>query len=122
VSEPRVLVSGERVLEVRDRAAACHDCVIGTLFLRSCDRHVTAFSVGSKVGGGSGCPTKSSSLREPRARFLIAKDDDVLAALEDELEVAAAQRLLRPPAVDDAPLLPHERDAAPVDPLRRALH
>ena len=58
VSEPRVLVSGERVLEVRDRAAACHDCVIGTLFLRSCDRHVTAFSVGSKVGGGPGCPDK----------------------------------------------------------------
>src|SRR4029079_3866163 len=44
----------------------------------------------------------------------VVEDDGVLAALEHELEVAADDRLLRPPAVDDAPLLPYERDAAVV--------
>src|SRR5262249_40625958 len=56
-----------------------------------------------------------SSLREPAPAFLIPEDDDVLAGLEDDLEVAAAHRLLRPPAVDDTPLLSHDRDRLAVD-------
>ena len=39
--------------------------------------------------------------------------------LEHDLEVAAVDRLLRPPAVDDPPLLPDERHALTVDALRR---
>ena len=47
------------------------------------------------------------------------EDDGVLAGLEHELEVAADDRLLGPPAVDDAPLLADERDRLVVD-LRAA--
>ena len=52
---------------------------------------------------------------------LVAEDDGVLAALEHDLEVAAADRLLRPPAVDDAPLLADERDRLVVDLPRRSV-
>src|SRR5439155_9708991 len=48
------------------------------------------------------------------------EDDGVLAALEHDVEVAAAHRLLRPPPVDDPPLLAHERDRLPVDARRLA--
>ena len=54
-------------------------------------------------------------------RLAVAVDDGVLARLEDEVEVAAVDRLVRPPAVDDPPLLPHGRDALPVDALRDAV-
>ena len=50
------------------------------------------------------------ALGEPAAPRLVVEDDGVLAGLEHDLEVAADDRLLRPPAVDDAPLLAHERD------------
>jgi hypothetical protein len=43
------------------------------------------------------------------------EDDGVLACFEDDLEVAAHDRFFRPPAVDDAPLLAHERDRCVVD-------
>ena len=51
--------------------------------------------------------------------FLVAKDDRVPAALEHDVEVAPVDGLLRPPAVDDPPLLAHERHPLPVDPARR---
>src|SRR5581483_6973658 len=60
-----------------------------------------------------------SPLREPAAALLVAEDDDVLAALEHDLEVPPRDRLLRPPAVDDAPLLADELDRLAIDPLRR---
>src|SRR5690348_11400680 len=60
-----------------------------------------------------------AALREPAAPLLVSEDDGVLAAFEDDLEVAAVDRLLRPPAVDDAPLLAHDRDALVVHALRR---
>jgi hypothetical protein len=44
-------------------------------------------------------------------------DDGVAARLEDDVEVAARQRLLRPPAVDDAPFLADERHVLAVDAL-----
>src|SRR6266498_2038278 len=53
-------------------------------------------------------PRSSCSLEEP-APILprLAKDDDVAAIREDELEVAAAKRLRRPPSVLHEPLLSH---------------
>ena len=63
----------------------------------------------------------SSTLREPRAALAVAVDDDVLAGLEHEVEVAAVDRLVRPPAVDDPPLLAERRDALAVDAARRAV-
>src|SRR5262249_30984879 len=45
--------------------------------------------------------------------------DGVLAALEDELEVAADDGLLGPPAIDDAPFLSYQRDRAVVHLRRR---
>ena len=59
-------------------------------------------------------------LREPGARVVVVEDDGVLARLEHHVEVAARDRLLRPPAVDDAPLLAHDRDALPIDAARQA--
>jgi hypothetical protein len=43
------------------------------------------------------------------------EDDGVLARFEDEFEIAADDRFLRPPAVDDAPLFAEERDRLVVD-------
>ena len=43
------------------------------------------------------------------------EDDGVLAALEHDLEIAAQHRLLRPPAVEHAPLLAQHRDVLMVD-------
>src|SRR6266542_3992938 len=60
-----------------------------------------------------------ATLREPRAGLLVVEGDGVLAALEHDLEVAPADRLLRPPAVDDVPFLPDERDRLPVHRARR---
>src|ERR1700760_1186397 len=57
-------------------------------------------------------------LREPRAGLGVEVDDGVLARLEHEVEVAAVDRLLRPPAIDDPPLLPNACDMLPVDPPR----
>jgi hypothetical protein len=39
----------------------------------------------------------------------------MLAALEHEVEVAPVDGLLGPPAVDDPPLLAHDRNRFPVD-------
>jgi hypothetical protein len=51
--------------------------------------------------------------------LVVVEDDDVLAALEDDVEVAAIDRLLRPPAVEHAPLLPDQLDRETVDETRR---
>jgi hypothetical protein len=58
-------------------------------------------------------------LREPGAALLVAEDDDVLAALQHDLEVAPGNRFLRPPPVEDAPLLPDDLDSLTIDPARR---
>ena len=50
-------------------------------------------------------------LREPAARSRSRKTQTFSSGLEHDLEVAAVDRLLRPPAVDDTPFLAHERDA-----------
>src|SRR5215211_6444584 len=62
----------------------------------------------------------SRTLRKPARPLLVAEDDDVLAGVEHEVEVAARDRLLRPPAVDDAPLLAQKRDRLTVDEPRHA--
>jgi hypothetical protein len=51
--------------------------------------------------------------------FVVVEDDDVLAALEHEVEVAAVDRVLGPPAVDDAPLLADQLDRQTIDETRR---
>src|SRR5262245_26365484 len=60
----------------------------------------------------------SCTLGEPDAAVAVSVDDGVLAALEDDVEVAAVDGLVRPPAVDDAPFLADGRDALPVHRLR----
>jgi hypothetical protein len=51
--------------------------------------------------------------------LVVVEDDDVLAALEHDVEVAAVDRLLGPPAVDDAPLLADQLDRQTIDETRR---
>src|SRR4029079_9277300 len=55
-----------------------------------------------------------AALGIPTAASTVVEDDRVLAALEHDLEVAAHDGVLGPPAVDDAPFLAHERDGAVV--------
>ena len=61
-------------------------------------------------------------LREPAAAVTVAVDAHVLARLEHDLEVAAIDRLVGPPAVDDAPLLTDDDDPLAVDDTRRSVH
>jgi hypothetical protein len=49
------------------------------------------------------------------------EDDDVLARFEHEIEVTPPQRLFRPPAIGDEPLLPNRRHADTADRHRHAL-
>ena len=64
-------------------------------------------------------PALSSALAEPSAPLLVAEDDDVLARLEHELEVAPLDGLLGPPAVDHAPLLADDRHPETIHEPRR---
>src|SRR3954467_12344639 len=64
---------------------------------------------------------RSSSLGEPRPLLSVGEDDRVLAAREDEVEVAPIDRLLRPPAVDDTPFLTHEGDLLTIHAPRRPI-
>ena len=48
----------------------------------------------------------------------VAVDADVPTALEDHLEVVPVDGLVRPPAIDDAPLLPHERHLLTIHDVR----
>src|SRR5436305_702311 len=52
---------------------------------------------------GRGRPVRATSrtLADPRACLVVAVDDRVLSRLEHDVEVAAVNRLLCPPAVDD---------------------
>ena len=59
--------------------------------------------------GNRSAPLISGALGEPPP-LLVAEDDDVLTRLQDEIEVAPPYRPLRPPAVDDPPLLSDQRD------------
>jgi hypothetical protein len=61
------------------------------------------------------------ALAEPALRLSVQKHDRVLAAREDDIEVTPVDRLLRPPAIDDTPLLPHERYLLPVHAPRRSI-
>ena len=86
-------------------------------------------SPGLVVTAPDGAPIShqaSGVLGEPALRLGVAVDADVPSALEDDLEVVAVDGLVRPPAVDDTPLLAHERDVLAVDnvrrPARRCLH
>jgi len=45
--------------------------------------------------------------------------DDVLAALEDDVEIPPIDRILCPPAVDDTPLLADQLDRQTIDETRR---
>ena len=49
------------------------------------------------------------------------EDDGVLAAFEHDLEIAAQQRLLGPPAVEHTPLLAQHGDRQMVDLARRSV-
>ena len=51
--------------------------------------------------------------------FVVVEDDDVLAALEHDVEVATVDGLLGPPAVDHAPLLADQLDRQTIDETRR---
>src|SRR5688500_8451574 len=65
----------------------------------------------TRIAGRRSRLTRSSGpLTEPAAGFLVAEDAGVLARLKHEVEVAPVDRRLRPPAVDDAPLLAQARD------------
>src|SRR5262249_9548560 len=55
-----------------------------------------------------------TALGIPAPARAVVEDDRVLPALEHELEVAADDGFLRPPAVDYTPLLSYERDVAVV--------
>src|ERR1700722_4261537 len=57
------------------------------------------------------------ALGEPRAALPVAIYAGILPRLEHELELAAFDRLVGPPPIDDPPLLAHERDSSPVDPV-----
>src|SRR5204862_2916532 len=61
------------------------------------------------------------ALGEPTLRLRVQEDDRVFATREHDVEVATVDRLLRPPAVDHAPFLAHERDLLPVHAPRRAI-
>lgn len=51
--------------------------------------------------------------------LVVVEDDNVLATLEHDVEVAAVDGLLRPPAVDDAPLLADQLDRKAIDEMWR---
>jgi hypothetical protein len=70
-------------------------------------------------GPGSRTPPSDSALAEPAAGVFVPEDNRVLAALEDDVEIAPLHRLLGPPAIDDAPLLTDERYRPAVDFPRR---
>src|SRR6266571_357369 len=75
-------------------------------------------------GGGSwgnhGFPHGSSAaLREPLPAGAVVEDHGVLAGLKHDLEIAPRHRLVGPPAVEYAPLFPHEGDGLMVDLPRR---
>src|SRR5947207_14647594 len=63
----------------------------------------------------------SASLREPPPARAVVEDDGVLAGLEHDLEVAAHDGRLRPPAVEHAPLFAQDRDRLMVHLPRRAV-
>src|SRR5919201_5732046 len=63
--------------------------------------------------------TLRSALGEPPPSRTVVKHDRVLAALEHDLEISPHDGLLRPPAVEDAPLLADERDRLVVHLPRR---
>src|SRR5581483_747602 len=68
---------------------------------------------------GRCAPSSRAPLREPPPSRAVVEDDGALAGLEHDLEVAADDRLLGPPAVEDAPFLAHQRDLPVVDLPRR---
>jgi len=51
--------------------------------------------------------------------LVVVEDDDVLATLQHDVEVATVDRLFGPPPVDDPPLLADQLDYEPVDEPRR---
>jgi hypothetical protein len=51
--------------------------------------------------------------------LVVVEDDDVLAALEHDIEVPAVDRQLGPPTIDDAPLLADQLDRQTIDETRR---
>ena len=51
--------------------------------------------------------------------LVVVEDDDVLAALEHDVEVPAVDRLLRPPPVDDPPLFSDQLDYEAINEARR---
>ena len=51
--------------------------------------------------------------------LVVVEDHYVLAALEHDVEVAAIDRLLGPPAVDHAPLLANQLHRQTIDETRR---
>src|SRR5688500_738698 len=57
---------------------------------------------------------RSCALLEPLARHEVMEHHDVAAVLQEQLEIAAAQRAVRPPAILDHPFLERRRggDAA----------
>jgi hypothetical protein len=51
--------------------------------------------------------------------LVVVEDDDVLAALQHDIEITTVDRVLRPPAVDDTPFLPDQLDRQAIDETRR---
>src|SRR5919202_5068003 len=63
---------------------------------------------------GTASGASDTALRETAAPSLVAEDDGVLAGLQHDLEVTAADGGLRPPAVDHTPLLPDHGHRLPI--------
>ena len=62
------------------------------------------------------------ALAEPATHLLVEEHNCVLAAREHDVEVAPADGLFGPPAVDHAPFLAHERDPGSIHPRWRAVY
>src|SRR5438309_809214 len=66
-------------------------------------------------------PDEGEQLGNHRVLAELPEYETIVLSYDTDFEVAPEHGLLRPPAVEHAPLLTHERDRLVVDPLRRAV-
>src|SRR2546423_1918726 len=90
--------------------------------------HVPSMGFGDHIRGKNDAfdqhdppPHGGRALADAVPRLRGAKRDRGLPARQHDVEVAPADRLLGPPAVDHAPFLQHRRHLRPVDEARRAV-
>src|SRR5206468_3907987 len=108
ISSTALLVERPPRAEARPRLAAAH-----------ASSHVATDEEGAH-GGTMGSPVAlGTALCEPPPSHAVVEDHSVLAGLQHDLEVTPRHRLIGPPAVEHAPLFPHEGDGLMVDLPRR---